>query len=180
MTNANARVARRFDIQRFDELYRAKRLIMIAYATAILGGDSASAEDAVDEAFTDIWDKRDALGGVDNVAAWLRQIVRNKAVDLLRKTGRIDLHGDSDLFDRQISPARSPEDSALLSSERRWLERALQGLNGHQREAVVLCYFEDYSLQEIARETGASLGTVKTRLYYARKMLAGVLETEQW
>ena len=98
-----------------------------------------------------------------------------RTIDILRKAGRIELHGDDELFDRQISPARSPEDHAVLSSERRWLERALADLNGHQREAIVLCYFEGLSLQEIAMQTSTSLGTVKTRLFYARKILAVVL-----
>lgn len=175
MPSAQARTAIKLDREKFEELYRTKRMTMIAYATAIVGGDSASAEDAVDEAFADIWKKRDSLSAIENANGWLRQIVRNKAIDYLRKSGRIELHGDDDLFDRQISPARSPEDTALLNSDRCWLERALAGLNGHQREAIVLCYFEGLSLQEIAVQTGASLGTVKTRLFYARKILGVVL-----
>ena len=176
MTSEQTNQVVAIDSRKFEELYRTKRTAMIGYATAILGGDSASAEDVVDEAFADIWKKRQSLETIEHVTVWLRQIVRNKAIDLLRKTGRVELHGDGEIFDQQISPARSPEDSALLSSERRWLERALESLNGYQREAIVLCYFEGCSLQEIALQTGASLGTVKTRLYYARRRLAVVLQ----
>ena len=175
MPNASANKAIHIDRDQFEELFRTKRQSMIAYATAILGGDSASAEDAVDEAFADIWSKRETFTTIANANGWLRQIVRNKTIDYLRKAGRIELHGDDDLFDRLLSPARSPEESAVLSSERRWLEQALAKLNGHQREAVVMCYFEGLSLQDIAGQTKTSLGTVKTRLFYARKALASVL-----
>lgn len=168
--------ATEIECDHFNKLYRDKRRAMIAYATSILGGDVTNAEDSVDEAFADIWKKRENLAAVDNVGGWLRQIVRNKSIDYLRKAGRIELHGDDDLFERQISPAQSPEDSASQSSDRRWLEEALNQLNGYQREAIVLCYFEDLSLHEIAQETGTSLGTVKTRLYYARRKLADTLQ----
>lgn len=162
-----------------DQLFRSKRRGMIAYATAILGGDAPSAEDAVNEAFADIWRKGSDLSCIDNPAGWLRQIVRNKSIDHLRKSGRIELHGDDDLFDRQISPAPNPEENAQLHSERRRLRSALSDLNGYQREAIVMCYFEGLSLQEIAQQTGASLGTVKTRLFYARRILAETLTAER-
>ena len=69
----------------FARLYRATRAEFVRYATGLLAGDHAAAEDAVDDAFVAIWTQSGHFDGHGSANGWIRRIVRNKAIDLLRK-----------------------------------------------------------------------------------------------
>jgi RNA polymerase sigma-70 factor, ECF subfamily len=166
------------DRNAFTELYRTQQRPMLAYATGILAGDREAAEDAVDEAFLDIWKNAQSYSGAGHAGGWIRRIVRNKAVDGLRKSrGKILVHDETALA-TQVDPAAGPEDQALLAQEARWLRQSLSKLNVDQREAVILCYYEDRSLSEIAGISNCPENTVKTRLFHARKILSGHMKRE--
>ena len=161
----------------FAMLYRAQQPIMIRYASGLLAGDLAAAEDAVDEAFTAIWAQAGRFNGSGNANGWIRRIVRNKAIDWLRKQrecNSIDAEL-ADFADQRADPAASPYDHAEQTSEANQLRRALTGLSFEHREAVWLCYFEDKSIDEIAQIADCPRSTVKTRLFYARKSLKAEL-----
>ena len=155
----------------FAHLYRSMRTGLLAQAQALLAGDIAGAEDAVDEAFLDIWRRAGSFSGTGSAAGWVRRIVRNKAVDRLRKTGDRETVCEPVAFRERPDPAAGPEETALARNGRTRIRAALDILNPDQREAVVLCYFHEMPLEEIAEATGAPVGTVKTRLYYARRLL---------
>lgn len=162
----------------FDQLYRAQQRPMLAYAAGLLAGDRAAAEDAVDEAFVDVWRQAGAFAGSGSAVGWIRRIVRNKAVDWLRKSGR-SRHGEwvpSEDTRRDERP--SPEADAMAADAAGWLRRALAQLNLDQRETVLLCYFEERSLDEIAAIMGCPEGTVKSRLFHARQGLRQLLPAE--
>lgn len=161
----------RGDQKAFEELYSQYRKPLLAYSAGILGGDISLAEDAVDEAFTDIWRLSGRFNQIGNAAAWIRRIVRNKSVDVLRKTSGRETHQSDDFFSNIRDGAHDPEQTALLTSEAHWLRGALAILNTDQREVVTLCYFEGRSLKEIADIAGCPPNTVKTRLHYARRKL---------
>lgn len=159
------------DRQAFGDLYMRMRTGLLAYAGVILGGDTAAAEDAVDEAFTDIWQRSGTIGHITNATAWIRRIVRNKSIDLLRKTSARETGSPSAFFEALEDTRPDPEADLASSDERRWLRGCLAVLNTDQREVVMLCYFEGLSLVQIAEATGVCESTVKTRLFYARRKL---------
>lgn len=165
------------DHKAFAALYEAHRRPMIAYAAAILGGDRSSAEDAVDEAFTDIWKRAGSYNGQGSAGGWIRRIVRNKSIDLLRKTSGKEI-GVSEGFLEAVADAEpGPEEQAIFGDQSAWLKRALLILNSDQRETVVLCYFNELSLQEIAETMNCPANTVKTRLHHARRKLHSWMES---
>lgn len=164
----------------FTTLYSQIRPTMLAYAAGILGGDVAAAEDAVDEAFADIWRLAGKFNAVGNASAWIRRIVRNKAIDIVRKKSDREVSADDTVIMAFEDHAPNPEQAAVSSNEAQWLRGSLAALSPEQREVIVLCYFEGLSVQEIAEQTGALQGTVKTRLFYARqKMHDWLAKTEQ-
>ena len=163
------------DRQAYTQLYDDARPQLIGYAAAILGGDASAGEDAVNEAFADIWRLVGRFNPVGNATAWIRRIVRNKAVDMLRKPCGREIATEDGAFERLRDNAPDPEANAMLSDESRWLRRSLRELNPDQREAIVLCYFEGLSLDQIASQTGVPVGTVKTRLFHARRKMHGWL-----
>lgn len=161
----------------FTSLYREQRPMMIRYATGLLAGDLAAAEDAVDEAFVAIWQQAGRFGGNGSANGWIRRIVRNKAIDWLRKQRESSFASDetAELVNQVPDPATSPHECAEQMCDGNQLRRALATLSFEQREAVWLCYFEDKSLSEIAEIADCPQNTVKTRLFYARKSLQATL-----
>ena len=168
----------RGDRAAFTRLYREVRPAMMAHAAAILKGDFSTAEDVVDEAFTDIWRLAGRFKDINNPSAWIRRIVRNKAVDFLRKPASRETSQEAAFFGSYEDQAPNPEEAAMADDDCRWLRSALAILNLDQREAVVLCYFDAMPLQEIAQVTDCSVNTVKTRLHYARRKLRAWMEAQ--
>lgn len=157
----------------FSRLYRETRPILIRYATGLLAGDRHSAEDAVDEAFIAIWQQAGNFEGHGNAMGWMRRIVRNKAVDWLRKQRDVSMTGETEL--RHAATTSSEEPTPHETTESRstasFLRTALDILSFEHREAIWLCYFEDMSLRDIAIAASCPENTVKTRLFHARKIL---------
>lgn len=159
------------DREAFSRLYVGLRRPMLAYAMGIVARDFQAAEDVVDEAFLDIWKSAKSYAGTGNAEGWIRRIVRNKAVDWLRKEKRTTTETLCNSSDSRIDTESGPEDKAIAANMSATLFQALQNLSLQQRDAVFLCYYEDRSLGEIAEISQCPENTVKTRLFHARRRL---------
>lgn len=102
--------------------------------------------------------------------AYLFTIARHLCVDFYRK--RTPIPTESALFEAMTAPERGFE--AIENSDR--IQRALELLNEEQREVVLLRFYGDLKLREIAAATGAPLSTVKTRLRSALGILKPYLQ----
>ncbi len=164
----------------FSRLYRDLNSDLIRYATALLAGDRESAEDAVDEAFIAIWEQAGRFDGRGHAMGWIRRIVRNKAIDWLRKQREVVLPDESlsARYEADGQDQTSPFEAAVQMSQGARLRSALSLLSVEHREAVWMCYFEEKSLAEIALIVQCPENTVKTRLFHARKQLrdSGMLQ----
>ena len=165
------RATARGDRVAFSRLYKAMQRPMLSYATGLLAGDYQAAEDAVDEAFLDIWKSADNYSGTGSAEGWIRRIVRNKAIDWLRKQKGEVTDGHCDNRDTRTDHEPNPEDLAIARNASNVLMQQLSALTTQQREAVFLCYYDDKSLAEIAEISQCPENTVKTRLFHARKKL---------
>ena len=164
------------DRNAFGQLYRVLQSPMLRYATGLLAGDRAAAEDAVDEAFAAVWQQADRFSGSGSADGWVRRIVRNKAIDLVRRNRETGIGTDSQSWlDHTPSDGPSPFDSAVNQSDREWLGAAMAQLSPDHRETLWLCYYEERPLAQIAEIMECPENTVKTRLFHARKQLRGVL-----
>lgn len=170
-TETLIRAISRGDHSSFEQLYRGLQRPMLAYAIGILAGDREAAEDAVDEAFVDIWKGASGYSGTGSADGWVRRIVRNKAIDWLRRQKGDRVFDWSDTHEQQADQAPNPEEVAIASSDGEWLRQGLLRLNVSQREALILCYFEERPLAEIADIMACPQNTVKTKLFYARQNL---------
>jgi RNA polymerase sigma-70 factor (ECF subfamily) len=149
----------------FDRFYAtaAPRLVRQLHA---MTGDLSEAQDCVQEAFARAWQQWDRLRDYDEPAAWVRTVAWRQAVSRLRRVRT----GARALL-RQGAPADQPE----LSPDHVALVRALAQLPAEQRRALVLHHVADLSVQQVAEETGAPVGTVKARLSRGRAALAVLL-----
>ena len=130
-------------------------------------GDSAIAEDVTQEAFLSVWRsgaRFDAARG--SVRSWTLGIVRNRAIDALRRASgpapKLDLDDDAALESR---PSDELTDSQAIRRETsRRVQGALRELPAEQSEVIGLAYFGGFTHSEIADMLGMPLGTVKGRM----------------
>lgn len=138
-----------------------------AYRTATLVlGDATEAEDAVQEAMVRAWQRIAQLRDPARAGAWFGRLLMNVCRDRLR-TRR-----SSPIAWLEPPAGRPPDDF----ENREAVLRALAALPAEQRIAVVLRYYLDLSLVEIADRTRAPLGTVKTRLHYGLQAMRASYE----
>ncbi len=140
-------------------------------------GNPQSAEDATQEAFLSAYRSVSRFEG-GNFRSWLLRIAANESKDELRRRSRRDRAGSLDQMVGTLEmPMEIPDPSPGAESEleRKELgaviQRALDRLPFDQRQAVVLLDVHGYRYEEIARMTGSSLGTVKSRIHRARERL---------
>ena len=124
------------------------------------------AEEALQDAFVNIWryagDYRESLAAP---MTWMATIVRNRALDCLRrhKTGTAWQTEWSETLDEVLAGTDpDPADTALLSEEARQLAICMARLDANQRQAIALAYLRDQSHTEIAQSLRVPLGTVKS------------------
>ena len=159
-----------------DELYRRVQGRAFALARRILG-DAALAEDAVQEALTQLWERAPRItsdGG--RIESLLLTMVHRRAVDIARRRqGRETSLPDADLLqpidERAAAMLEATEETVSTEGLRARLNAALSGLPAEQRAIVKHAYFGELSLREIAEREGVPLGTVKSRLRLAMAKL---------
>lgn len=159
----------------FAELYQATSAKLFGVALRILRSREA-AEDVVQDAYFKVWER---AGDFDpKIAApvtWLAAIVRNRALDELRRraarpaadVGELDELPSDDEHPVEIIGRREDVDRLL---------RCLEGLEPDKRQMVRLAYLDGMSREALAKRFDRPEGTIKTWLYRSLAMLKGCLE----
>ena len=145
-------------------------------------GDWEEAQDVTQEAFTR-WTAHDRpLNGPNANRRWLFVVARNLAISVLRNRARHQ-HPAAHDVDQRPDQSSSPREHESANETERIVARAIAELPPDMREVVVLREYESMTYDEIAHITGATLGTVKSRLARSRtllrKKLSVLLEIEQ-
>ena len=171
----------RGDMEAFSQLYDRFAGTMFSIALRILQ-DNAAAEDVVQEAFLQIWEKaasyRSALG---KPITWAITLARNRAIDRLRSAQRSHRLVEAATEEHEAhAETHHAADTLLLNEETaHTVRRALTVLGAEQRQAIEMAYFAGLSQTEIAAALGVPLGTVKARIrrgmLQLRESLEGVL-----
>jgi RNA polymerase sigma-70 factor (ECF subfamily) len=130
------------------------------------------AEDALQDVWLDVLRALERLSDPQALVAWLYRIARDRAFARLRKAKPPEqLRDEGTVADNTIDDDRdfSPEDAERIHA-------ALDTLPPEQREVLVLRFLEDMTYEQIATVTNANLGTIRSRLHYAKRALRHVLE----
>lgn len=138
---------------------------MYAAAMAVLR-DSDDASDAVQDAFTRLWERRDELDTVISLDAYAMTVVRRICIDRIRSSRQLDRLDDVNL----TSEAARPDDFDGREAVG-VLKRLMGSLPGNQRRVLTLSSFGGCTNEEIARLTGESDSNVRQLLSRARKKL---------
>ena len=136
-------------------------------------GDESRAEDLVSEVFFDVWRQAGRFEGRSQVSTWILAIARYKAITALRQRREEAL--DEDFAEAIADPADDAEQTLAKRDISIRLQRCLQQLSAEHREIIDLVYYHEKSVEEAAEIVGVPCGTVKTRMFYARKRIADLL-----
>ena len=163
------------DRNAFSELVRthAQGVLNVIYRMC---GDMQVAEDAAQETFIQAWLRLSSYRPRTSLRNWLYRIAVNTAIDMLRKDKRILPDAVEDLSLTDSGP--SPEVLATSSERMEMVQKAVLALPDASRAVLVLREYEGFSYQEIADALDIPVGTVMSRLNYARKLLRERLEVQ--
>ncbi|GAA4115254.1 sigma-70 family RNA polymerase sigma factor [Aminobacter aganoensis] len=156
-------------------IYRAHRVELVDYATAIVG-DRARGEDVVQEAFLRL-DAASAGRTLDEPVGYLRRIIRNLAIDWIRRRSVEGRHvADSADVEAVAEDRPSQEDVLAYRDELRVVMEAMAELPERTRIALEMHRFEGFKLKDIAAHLGISVGLAHALVYqgleHCRKRLA--------
>ena len=131
------------------------------------------AKDAVQETFARAWRDLPALRDPDRFDAWLRRLLVNACIDEVR-------HARHRSFEVELADIHHPAvaDSAIAVADRDALERGFRRLDAEQRSVIVLHYYLDLPLPDVASALRLPVGTVKSRLHRARASMRAALDAD--
>ena len=139
-----------------------------------LVGNETVAEDLLSDVFLDVWRQAGRFQARSAVSTWLLAIARFKALSARRS--RKDAELDETIEATVADSADNPEVVLQKKSRDQFVRTALTTLSPEHREIIDLVYYHDKSVDECAQILGVPSGTVKTRMFYARKKLAEMVQ----
>jgi len=167
--------AQRGDSEAFEQLYKEFRIELYRSALLVMRNPD-QAEDAVSEAFIKAFKNIDRFDTRYPMRPWLHQILTNECNNLFKK-GRSDVMRLDDFstdWKESVSDREAPstEEKVIGDQEDEQVRILLDSLSYEHRQVVVMHYFQNLDLATIATMLDVPLGTVKSRLFHARKQLA--------
>ena len=156
----------------FEELFEIYQPRLKYYVRRLdIGGTN------IDDILQDIWltvfKKIHRLKDARSFVVWLYRIARNNVYDGFRRKDRFVKLPEDDEF-----PVSGSDESVFDTSDAEKLQRALIKLKPYHREVLTLYFIEQMSYQSIADVVACSIGTVRSRLFYAKKSLREEMERQ--
>jgi len=177
---ALVKAARRGDLGAFEELVARHRDKIYARAISVMRNE----DDAVDlsqEAWVKGWQRLKQFQFESNFSTWMTRIVINLCLDQLRRQKRLRAESlemlEEDGGVERLMPVVNvnPTERLERNELRERIDQALTQLSDAHRTLLVLHEFERMEYKEIARSMECSIGTVMSRLFYARRKMAALL-----
>lgn len=139
-------------------------------------GNPEDARDLSQEAFVKVYQARARFDEERPFYPWLYRVLRNHCLNFLRR-GRVEVSIDDENMRRELTSKQPTVLENIEGEERRRLVRAaVARLSDDHREIIVLKNFKDCSYKEIAEILDIPIGTVMSRLFYARQALRALVE----
>jgi RNA polymerase sigma-70 factor (ECF subfamily) len=159
-----------------------ERLYRLAFR---LTGTQSDAEDLLQNVLLKLYERRDELSSISDLAPWLGRVLYNRFVDDARKNARRRLTAiDPDSLAAGAAPGGcdceqlEPDSIAATEFAITQVQQALAALSIDHRTVLLMHDAEGYKLEEIQLITGIPVGTLKSRLHRARSRLRDVLEID--
>ena len=170
------------DSAAFSDLYDATYKTVFYHAQTILKNNE-DVEDAVQEAYEQAYLNLDKLKNPEAVASWLNQIVSNISLNKVRgsksKKETFSLDDEEFTFEPIALDADTPDKVLDQKGTEEIIGSFINALPSEQKTTVMLFYYDEMSVRDIAKAMGCSTGTVKSRLNYARKSIEKAVREEE-
>lgn len=173
--------AKRGDMLAFEELVARHRDKIYARAFSMMRNED-EALDLSQEAWVKAWQRLKQFQGESSFATWMTRITINLCLDQIRKNKRHRAESievmdeESGGVERQMPVVTVNPTAGLERTElRKRIDEALGKLSMEHRTVLILHEFEDLEYKEIAKRMQCSIGTVMSRLFYARRKMAALL-----
>ena len=167
------------DTSAFDALYMRYSKRLLNYFHRMLGGSDEKAQDFLQDIFLKLVEKPDLFDG-PRFSTWIFTIAHNMCKNEYRRLSVRQEAATQGLIAEAMTPPSSIPDQADRRLDHQTFSRALcealQSLGAGQRQIFLLRHQEHFSIKEISDIVGCSEGTVKSRLFYMTKKLAGKLK----
>ena len=178
---ALVKAAQAGDMAAFEELVARHRDKIYGRAFSIVHNEE-EALDLSQEAWIKAWQRIGQFAGESSFTTWMTRITINLCLDHLRRNQRFRAEplpenpDEPDAWERGIEPVwPNPTERLERAELRKRIDEAMARLSAAHRTVLVLHEFEGLEYKEIARTVGISIGTVMSRLFYARRRLASLL-----
>jgi RNA polymerase sigma-70 factor (ECF subfamily) len=158
----------------WDALFRRYQLPLYVYVFELTRHEQTSL-DLVQETFIAAARHLGSLRDDAKFGSWLFGIAHQKVIQLWRKRGGKEILFD-EIPESPDEPENSPDEFLIRREQEIEFMNLLEQLPPPQRAVLLLHFVEDFSIEEIARITETQIGTVKSRLHYAKKSLRKLLE----
>jgi RNA polymerase sigma-70 factor (ECF subfamily) len=166
--------ARAGEPKAWDILFSRYQLPLYVYVFELVHDEQTSL-DLVQETFIAAVRHIGGLRGDDKFGSWLFGIAHQKCIQRWRKHAREETLRE-EIADAQGELENDPSELLIRQEQEAEFMNLLNQLPPPQRSVLLLHFIEDFSLEEIAAITGARLGTVKSRVHYAKQALRKLLE----
>ena len=156
----------------FEELFETYQPRLKYYVRRLDNGD-ANIDDILQDVWLTVFKKIHKLKDAEIFAVWLYRIARNKVYDRFRRKDRfVSLPEEDEL------PVSGCAEPVLDTNDTEKLHKALNKLKPHHREVLTLNFIEQMPYQSIADVVGCSIGTIRSRIFYAKKSLRREMESQ--
>ncbi len=167
------------DRDAYGELFRQYNARLLYYLRRLLPV-ATEAEDTLQEVWVTVVRKLPSLEQPEAFKGWIYRVARNRALSRLRRSRReIAIDQVEAEVDGNLDSAATDERALLRLFEAQLVHRGLEELSPSHREVLTLRFVDELTYDEIAEIVGRSIGTVRSRLYYAKKTLSRYLEEKQ-
>ena len=159
--------------------YLVDKYKTMVYSLALrLVKDREEAEEISQDAFIKAYQSLASFKGKAKFSSWLYRIVYNTAISKLRQqpAGRVSLD-ESDIADTLYIESKQNYDTLSAGEREKYLEKALDSLDMDEKMLVILYYYEERDLDEIATIAGLTKTNTKVKLFRARKKMLVVLQS---
>jgi len=179
------------DTTAFDTLYERHQKLVVTRLRRIVY-DRAAVDDLLQEVFLKLWTHSKQWEGRGTLSAWLQRIAANLALNYLRSARRhptqplenqkSDFAGhDDNMEPKWMKDTDIPQPDELIQNIelKQTLSSLIESLPEQQREVIKFIYEMEMDIHETAKQLDVPIGTIKSRLYYARNKLAESLKEWQ-
>lgn len=141
----------------------------------------SDADDVTQEVFVTVYRKLNTFQGKSTLRSWVYAIAINKCKDYLRswKVRNIKLKGRLEQFVKSAAHPNTPEQQIIEKNAEKQLLNQVFSLPIKYREVIILFYFEEFSVNEIADALSINQNTVRTRLNRGRGKLKNIIQSER-